>query len=721
MEEKTGEEGEIKEKGQGAKREEISSEYTSGLIEQQQLRRDGRREARESREARGARRARPRGGRGHGPPRGTIQTSSPLKFLIMEAFAIINASHAAELLNADTPSFQALDCQAMVVNSVRSIPKGCLKNSQTPKTPEPQGIRTVGLYKAIKSITATHCSVTESRLILHCGMFSHNSAIAPIQIARPKTVNKEACKKMKNEGIFIDKRGRIHQVNKLGTTFINYVEIGELVYSHHQARCIGGKVNIDNVEVEGAMVLADIKVTVKEEITNINPDGNLMIPEMHLLIPKRMIRDDAVSLGLRGAILFPSLNGSTAECPYRLLGYVNVNDQKAPGNQTLFYNDAHKLFFLGMDALRQHRNCDKGLWRKTNLKHIVLRELVQGDQQKETQLEDINLRDLIVEVADFSMMTLRTEMAAMEARFHCAFHLHSLRSNLVATDPDSPGAITFIRGELLIAGRCHVVQVKHDKGQDTCFTELPVLHKGERRFLEPVTRILRKESKQIPCQSALQAYQDSKGRWHRADQHLTEINAPKTSFLDPRTRNADTVATSAFVNTSAPANTAGGLLLHWIDASAQTNITEELWTPEHRIWPWGSHLSLMDFVRHLGWAIPIAATGFSLGMLLLLCRLGSTVAMITGVMQGCRVDRHLGTLSIRHLFQVVFCGAYAAGRRATEGRRQADPNWEERVATVTAARRALRQARGDTMAGPVQEGTQTGLPLHKPGQGETSL
>ena len=97
-------------------------------------------------------------------------------------------------------------------------------------------------------------------------------------------------------------------------------------------------------------MLADIKVTLDEENTNINPDGNLMIPEMHLFIPRRMILDDAVSLGLIGTILFPSLNGSTAECPYRLLGYVNVIDQKAPGNQTLFYSDAHKLFFLGMEA-----------------------------------------------------------------------------------------------------------------------------------------------------------------------------------------------------------------------------------------------------------------------------------------------------------------------------------------------------------------------------------
>ena len=38
------------------------------------------------------------------------------------------------------------------------------------------------------------------------------------------------------------------------------------------------------------------------------------------------------------------------------------------------------------------------LRRKINLKHIVLRELVQGDQQKETQLENFNLRDLKVEV-----------------------------------------------------------------------------------------------------------------------------------------------------------------------------------------------------------------------------------------------------------------------------------------------------------------------------------
>ena len=150
----------------------------------------------------------------------------------------------------------------MVVSRVRSIPKGCLNKDQTPKTSGLQGIRTVGLFTAIKSITATHFSVTESRLILHCGMYSHNSAIAPIQIARPKNVNREACKKMKNEGISMDNSGRIHQVNKLGTAFINYVEIGELVYSHHQARCIGEKVNIDNVDVEEAMVLGDIKDTV---------------------------------------------------------------------------------------------------------------------------------------------------------------------------------------------------------------------------------------------------------------------------------------------------------------------------------------------------------------------------------------------------------------------------------------------------------------------------
>ena len=131
--------------------------------------------------------------------------------------------------------------------------------------------------------------------------------------------------------------------------------------------------------------------------------------------------------------------------------------------------------------------------------------------------------------------------------------------------------------------------------------------------------------------------------------------------MDLRARNADTVATYAFVNTSAPADTAGGLLLHWMDANAQTNITEELWTPAHRIWPRGYHLSLMDFVRHLGWVIPVSASGFSLrAVILLLCRLGSTVAMITGIMQGCKVDRHLGMLSIRHLIQVVFCGAYAA-------------------------------------------------------------
>ena len=647
---------------------------------------------------------------------------TPMKFLIAEALLIISASQAAELLNADAPSFQALDCQALVVNSVRSIPKGCLKDSQALTTPEPQGTRTVGMYKAIKSVKATLCTITESRLILHCGMFSHNSAIAPIEIARPKSVNKEACKRMKKEGILTDKRGRIHQVNKVGTTYFSYIEIGNLVYAHHQARCVGGQVNIDNEVVDGAMVLADIKVTIEEMLADINPDGNLMIPELHVFIKKNRILEDAVSLGPRGTLLFPSLKGPNAECPYRLLGYVKVKDQRVPGNQTLFYNDQKKLFFLATSILRQYATCSPGVWRKTNLKHIVIRELVQGDQQGETQLLDIDLKTLIIEISDFSMMTLRAEMGAMEARFHCAFHLHRLRSNQVFTSMEDPGAVTFIRGELVITGRCNTVTVEHDDQPDTCFTDLPVIHKESRRFLEPITRILRKGSKKIPCKTALQAYQDTKGRWHRADQHLTEIEAPKSSVMDPRARNADSIANSAFVNTSGPADTPGGLLLHWMDAGAQSNITEELWAPEHRIWPWGSRRSLMELLGHMGWAVPMAAIGFGLGALLLICRLGASAATLTGAMKGWGVDRHLGLISVSHLIQTVCCGAYTAGRRATEGRRQADPNWEARVATVAAAQRALRHARVDALMGPMGPGPEeVELPLSQEGHGETHL
>ena len=123
----------------------------------------------------------------------------------------------------------------------------------------------------------------------------------------------------------------------------------------------------------------------------------------------------------------------------------------------------------------------------------------------------VNIAKLVNEINDFDVGIPRAEMRAAEERGECKRLLQQVHSGNVVRLPNLEGRLTLARGEVTVVHR-HLDQV--------CHKYLPVWINHEevqaQWFLEPISRVLRKTSNQLPCSAALQGFQAVDSRFYRA-------------------------------------------------------------------------------------------------------------------------------------------------------------------------------------------------------------
>ena len=95
-----------------------------------------------------------------------------------------------------------------------------------------------------------------------------------------------------------------------------------------------------------------------------------------------------------------------------------------------------------------------------------------------------------------------------------------------------------VRGELAIQVKCQKVKVTHQlQKQHRCYESLPVqgnVSSGNHElFLDPISRILQKGSKRLPCTAAMHGFQADDGCFYRASPVLAMVEKPTKSILEP--------------------------------------------------------------------------------------------------------------------------------------------------------------------------------------------
>ena len=130
------------------------------------------------------------------------------------------------------PSFTAFDCDKPVEVKVATIPIDCQASAENL---ELGGLVNISVWQeASEDTLGVLCKVERSEWLSYCGVWSHQSLIAPGTTMRPQEVSTKECRRMHREGMWTDETGKDHKVMGEGVTFLNYVEAGHLNYYNNK-------------------------------------------------------------------------------------------------------------------------------------------------------------------------------------------------------------------------------------------------------------------------------------------------------------------------------------------------------------------------------------------------------------------------------------------------------------------------------------------------------
>ena len=494
---------------------------------------------------------------------------------------------AAAPIPSTQPSFTAFDCDKPTEVRVTKIPIDCQHEPEDLKLGSDVNISL--WQEASKDFLGILCKVERTEWMFYCGVWSHQSLVAPGKTMRPVEVTVEDCRRMHKEGTWQDKSGKEHKVMGEGTTYANYVEAGSLSYYDNKVTCQGAEVRTEGGERYKRVVkLVDLKVEVKHVVVKPTEQG-YEVSEAFMYIRSQEVKGGGVARGTEGTLvldIYP--HRDAARCNLVALGHLTV--QAATVREQgeflkVFFSRQHKLYLLQKNATREEKGCTgNSLW-ETNLPNIFVKREA-GNERKETKAGELeptvraSLANHITELADYTTAELRLELEHARRRETCLRYLNSLKGSTVGFQPgQEAGTITEIKGEVATSITCNPVSVRGRESESQCYSDMPVQYLGEPRYLEPISRVLKDSSNTCPCDQA-PALLSQDDQLFRVDPGLTRLADVGEKIMKEEI-SADTVAGKG-VYPAAALETAQRLLTGRWDE--ETRLRGNVWNLSQPVW-----------------------------------------------------------------------------------------------------------------------------------------
>ena len=566
------------------------------------------------------------------------------------------------------PSFTAFDCDKPKEVNVAKIPIDCQHDS---KDLELGSNVNISLWQeAPKDFLGILCKVERTEWMFYCGVWSHQSLVAPGKTMRPVRVAVEACRRMHQEGIWQDQSGRDHKVMGEGTTYVNYVEAGSLSYYDNKVTCQGTDVQTEGGERYKRVVkLVDLKVQVKHVVVKPTEQG-YEVPEAFMYIRPQEVGEGGVVRSTEGTLvldIYPLRN--TERCSMVRLGHLTAQTAAVREQGEflkVFFSRQHKLYLLQKNSTREEARCP-GLW-ETNLPGVFVKEEAAGGKkeiwtEENVQTVKASLANHIAELTDFTTAELRLELEHARRRETCLRYLNALKGSTVGFQPGhQAGTITEIKGEVATSITCNSVSVRARETEPKCYSDMPVKYLGEARFLEPISRVLKDSSKLCLCDQA-PALLSQDDQLFKLDPSLTRLAdvAPEIMKEDMP---ADTVAGKG-VYPAAALEIAQRLLMgRWEEEAGLRggawNLSQPVWHPTpaqpNSSWSW-EHL--FTATRWLTWGGKIL---LGVSSVYLAVRGGAWAAGALGMWKGAQTEGADGvTARLIRVAKAMMCNHYSEG------------------------------------------------------------
>ena len=294
---------------------------------------------------------------------------------------------------------------------------------------------------------------------------------------------------------------------------------------------------------------------------------------------------------------------------------------------------------------------------------------------------EVKIGNLVNEINDFAVGILRAEIKSSEERIGCRRLLQQVHNGNVEKLPSPEGILTMVRGELAIQVRCQRVKRTH-RPLSMCYEFFPVQlnlsHENPERelFLEPISRVLKKNSKQLPCVAAMHGFHADDDRFYHTSPSLAAVEKPSESILEPKLQ-MDTSRDKGLYSKQQLWQL--NSMLGWPELKQQSEVSnphhvlsQPIWDPEvehegggvGQETSWWSLDNLFALASQWKYLLAASLLPSSVGV-------ASCLARAVGLTTGCKTDARMGGVGIVSTLASLLCHSYLQGRKQAEERRKA--------------------------------------------------
>ena len=419
------------------------------------------------------------------------------------------------------PSMTAYNCKEPLSIAVFGANERCGGTRE-----EGQGPVTPGFLLQKTKIRHFHgfrCSVTRSRVTFYCGLWSYARPIPQHTGSVPLAITAVECsticrlRKYRPSNSF--KKGT-YDVSVPGVTVFDISEIGWSGTMAGAVKCQGATTILEGKPVEGIVEIDSYVVTIRSEQFE-EEKGKVLALSTRETLPCRA--DQKSCRGLEHSF-FWRLN--LEACPFELLARkIFTRQVKGDDGKTLLLDSVGMLLLEIGNLEAVPGSCKDLSVRRTQLPGIFY------SKYRPTAVQPLKAADLdpavfmIAEsqyLAD-ALATTAKHMAGAGERARC----NSEGAQEQNQRPVALGAGRFglRRGDAWIEFRCRAETVQLSS-RASCYSDIPV-HGPEERFIDPVSKIIKYDSRKVACLETFPIRLETSGGWVKITPKITAEPPPR--------------------------------------------------------------------------------------------------------------------------------------------------------------------------------------------------
>ena len=358
----------------------------------------------------------------------------------------------------------------------------CEENKDEAK---PNQLMTVLQKIKSKKLKGHSCQIVTTRWKYYCGVYAHAKIASIPEVEINQGVSPTTCADMINSQKFISKDQQSWKLEMNAEKVIRVTERGQINHKDDQVQCKGQPTKIGNDIIDNIVVIAHIKVTIKEEDFVLS-GLNMEVVSDHLILDCKPTSGGCRSVGGKTYIWTKEKD----DCPIRKVRNLQVTEEN-----DYWVDEVNSVVLKKLGTVAAPNGCASVILHATEYPDVFLTE---NSAQFLPLGDEMHVANYIAARDDFILFEAERKINRLERKFQkslCNQQFTGQQNEGEIIRIDERNNFALQSGETTYVFTCREVE---DKIRETpkCYVDIPI---GQDQFVTPVTRVLTQNSREKPC------------------------------------------------------------------------------------------------------------------------------------------------------------------------------------------------------------------------------